>query len=86
MVACRSPKPFVGVRVPLPVQIKIRMANITAYVKDVVDELVNKVTWPTRRELQESALLVLVASFLFALLIYLMDGGFASIMDLVYGK
>ena len=49
------------------------MANITAYVKDVVDELVNKVTWPTRKELQESALLVIVASFLFALLIYLMD-------------
>jgi len=62
------------------------MANITAYVKGVVDELVNKVTWPTRKELQESALLVIVASFLFALLIYLMDGGFNAIMDLVYGK
>ena len=40
----------------------------------------------TRKELQESALLVIVASFLFALLIYLMDGGFNTIMDLVYGK
>ena len=60
------------------------MANITAYIKDTVNELKNKVTWPTRKELQESALLVIVASFLFALIIYLMDGGFNKVMQFIY--
>ena len=72
------------VRVLPPVQQKYKMANITAYIKDTVDELKNKVTWPTRKELQESALLVIVASFLFALIVYLMDGGFNELMQFIY--
>ncbi len=62
------------------------MSNITAYIKDTVDELKNKVTWPSRKELQESAILVIVASFLFALIVWLMDGGFNKLMQFVYGN
>ncbi|MEC8738420.1 MAG: preprotein translocase subunit SecE [Bacteroidota bacterium] len=40
------------------------------------DELVNKVNWPSWDELRNSTLVVLVASLIFAILIYLIDSGF----------
>lgn len=60
------------------------MANFTTYIKDIVDEMTNKVTWPSMKELQESAVIVIVASFIFALIIFLMDGGFNWLMNLIY--
>ena len=60
------------------------MKAIKAYITDSFDELFNKVTWPTWTELQSSAIVVSVASLLIALLIYLMDMTFSSIMRLVY--
>ena len=36
-------------------------------------EMVHKVTWPTWKELQSSAILVLVASVIIALIVFLMD-------------
>jgi preprotein translocase subunit SecE len=48
------------------------------------DELVNKVSWPTWGELRESTLIVLFASFIFALVIYLMDIGIGSILTQFY--
>jgi len=49
------------------------MSRITAYFRDIKDELVNKVSWPTWEELTESTIIVLVASIIFALIIWLMD-------------
>jgi preprotein translocase subunit SecE len=49
------------------------VSNITTYIKESYDELVHKVTWPTWKELQNSALLVLVASLIFALVIFIID-------------
>jgi len=49
------------------------MSRITAYFTDIKDELVNKVSWPTWEELTESTIIVLVASIIFALIIWLMD-------------
>jgi len=49
------------------------MANIIKYVEESFNELVHKVTWPTWSELQSSAIVVLVASVIFALLIFVMD-------------
>lgn len=60
------------------------MANITGHIKDIVDEMTNKVTWPTLKELQESAIIVIIASAIFALIITLMDGGFSQLMKLIY--
>ncbi|MBU6324096.1 MAG: preprotein translocase subunit SecE [Bacteroidetes bacterium] len=48
------------------------------------DELVNKVSWPTWGELRESTTIVLLASFIFALVIYLMDIGIGSILTQFY--
>jgi len=49
------------------------MAAVTEYIKESYIELTQKVTWPTWRELQSSAIVVLVAAIIIALVIYGMD-------------
>lgn len=49
------------------------MAKIITYLEETVDELLNKVSWPTWKELQTSAIIVLVASVIIALLVWIMD-------------
>jgi len=49
------------------------MDKVSEYIKESYIELTQKVTWPTWRELQNSAVLVLVAAFIIAFLILLMD-------------
>ncbi|MCB0381399.1 MAG: preprotein translocase subunit SecE [Flavobacteriales bacterium] len=61
------------------------MAKIGTYIKESTDELLNKVSWPTWPELQSSAVIVLVASVIFALIIYLMDTSFSNLMKFIYG-
>ena len=53
--------------------------------KESYNELVHKVSWPTRKELSKSSVLVLIASIILALIVWLMDFGFESLMTLVYG-
>jgi preprotein translocase subunit SecE len=49
------------------------VANIINYIEESFSELVHKVTWPTWAQLQSSSIVVLVASLIFALLIFVMD-------------
>ncbi len=49
------------------------MANVTEYIRESYIELTQKVTWPTWRELLNSAILVLVAAVIIALVIFGMD-------------
>jgi preprotein translocase subunit SecE len=42
------------------------------------------VSWPTWNELRESTIIVLLASFIFALVIYLMDIGIGSVLTQFY--
>jgi len=44
-----------------------------AYLEDTYNELMYKVSWPTWSELQSSAIVVLVASVIIALIIFVMD-------------
>ena len=53
-------------------------------IKASYDELINKVTWPTWSELVNSSIVVLTASVLIALLIFIMDLGFKNLMDFIY--
>jgi preprotein translocase subunit SecE len=73
-----------GVRVAPPVQIIIRMKRIVNYLKESYNELVHKVTWPTLKELQNSALVVMVASLIFALIVFTMDISFQKILEGIY--
>jgi preprotein translocase subunit SecE len=54
------------------------------YIKESYNELVHKVTWPTFPSLQSSAVLVMVASLIFALIIFAMDFVFRNGVEFVY--
>ena len=49
------------------------MSKIANYVKESYDELVHKVSWPTFKELQNSAVVVAVAALILALIVFVMD-------------
>lgn len=52
------------------------MSKIINYVKESYDELMHKVSWPTMSELQNSTIVVFVASLIIALIIFIMDIAF----------
>jgi len=61
------------------------LKKIREYISEAYDELMHKVTWPTWKELQSSALVVMVASFIIALVIFVMDISFENMMKFIYG-
>jgi preprotein translocase subunit SecE len=60
------------------------MAAVIEYVKESYIELTQKVTWPTWRELQSSAIVVLIAAIIIAMLIFGMDQAIHFVLDKVY--
>lgn len=58
--------------------------KLTKYLKESYTELKEKTTWPTRKELTNSAVVVLIASLIIALIVWVMDFGFENLMSLVY--
>ena len=61
------------------------MGKIKAYINDTYSELVTKVSWPAWKELQGSAVIVMVSTLITALIIYGMDVSFKFIMEMIYG-
>ncbi len=59
--------------------------KIKVYIQEAYEELIYKVTWPTWKELQNSALVVMVASLIISLVIFIMDFSFENIMNFIYG-
>ncbi|WP_462266518.1 preprotein translocase subunit SecE [Mucilaginibacter sp.] len=62
------------------------MASVVQYVKESYIEMTEKVTWPTWRELQSSAVLVLVAAIIIALVIFGMDQIIGYVLRLFYNS
>jgi preprotein translocase subunit SecE len=60
------------------------MKKIVFYLEESYKELVHKVTWPSWKELQGSALLVMVSSLIIAIVVALMDLGFKNLMNAIY--
>ena len=60
------------------------MKKIVAYFKDSYNELVHKVSWPTRTELSNSAVVVMFASLIIAALIFAIDFVFKGVMEFIY--
>jgi len=58
--------------------------GLKTYLKESYTELVHKVTWPTWSELQNSAVLVMVATAIIALIVAFMDFAFSNIMEEFY--
>ncbi|MFI3294892.1 MAG: preprotein translocase subunit SecE [Rikenellaceae bacterium] len=54
------------------------------YIKASFAELKNKVTWPSWSNLQSSAILVMIASAILAVVVLAMDMSFETIMSAIY--
>ncbi len=60
------------------------MNKVAIYFKESYIELAKKVSWPTWSQLQSSAILVMVASLIFAAVVFVMDLAFKNIMTFIY--
>ncbi len=58
--------------------------KIVNYCKACYDELAHKTTWPTRRELTHNAVIVLSASLVIAIVVFIMDLVFKNLMGIIY--
>jgi preprotein translocase subunit SecE len=60
------------------------MGKIKQYIKESYDELMHKVSWPSWSELQNSAIVVSIASLIIAVAVYLMDISFSTLLKQFY--
>jgi len=58
--------------------------KIVDYVKESFEELVKKVSWPKYTSLQSTALLVVVATVIFSLVVFGIDKLFDFLVDIIY--
>ncbi|MGM9783922.1 MAG: preprotein translocase subunit SecE [Candidatus Cryptobacteroides sp.] len=60
------------------------MGKFTNNVKESFVELTKKTAWPSWDKLQSSAILVMVTTVLLAVVLWLIDLAFQSLMSLIY--
>ena len=61
------------------------MSNkVTNYLQDTYNELVHKVSWPSWADLQGSAIVVMIASLIIALVVFAMDFSFQNVFEFMY--
>jgi preprotein translocase subunit SecE len=60
------------------------MNKISNYFRESYIELTENVTWPTWLQLQQSTVIVLVATILITAMVFLMDSGSNQLLKLIY--
>lgn len=60
------------------------MESLSNYVRESYNELVNNVTWPDYGSLQNDTIVVIVATLLFALIIFGMDSVANFVLSAIY--
>lgn len=60
------------------------MSKVKSYFQASYEELVNKTSWPSWKDLQKTSVLVAVASIVIALLIAGMDWIITAVLDAFY--
>ena len=60
------------------------MKKVINYIKDSYNELVYKVSWPSRAELTSSAVIVMIASIIMALVVLVVDVSFENTVTFFY--
>ncbi|MBX3255527.1 MAG: preprotein translocase subunit SecE [Chitinophagaceae bacterium] len=60
------------------------MNKISAYFKDSYHELLEKVTWPSWQQLQQSTMIVLVATLIITAMVWGMDFVSNSLLKFIY--
>ena len=64
--------------------LNVKMRKFINYLKESYAELTKKVSWPSWDKLQSSAIVVMVASVIFAIVIFAMDFCFQNLMSFIY--
>ena len=64
--------------------LNVKMRKFINYLKESYAEMTKKVSWPTWDKLQNSAIVVMVASVIFAIVIFAMDFCFQHLMLAIY--
>lgn len=57
------------------------MSKVKEYINETVTEMVHRVTWPTWKELQSNTIIVVIASVIISLIIFVMDFSFGITGD-----
>ena len=60
------------------------MNKISAYIKDSYKEMSEKVIWPNWEQLQQSTMIVLVATLVITAIVALMDLGINGVLQFIY--
>ena len=60
------------------------MSKFKTYIDETTNELFHKVSWPSWGELQSSAIVVMIASVIIAMIVFFMDFAFNKGMEAVY--
>jgi len=55
---------------------QVKNSKLVNYVRESYSELMHKVSWPTWAELQNSAVVVSIASLVIAMVVFFMDASF----------
>ena len=61
------------------------MTKIGSYFSESYKELTEKVTWPNWMQLQQSTVIVLVATLLVTAIVFVMDLASRGLLDFIYG-
>ena len=64
---------------------KMKKYKILTDIEESYNELVHKVSWPTKSELVNSTIVVMVASIIAALVLWLIDLALNFVMSHIYG-
>jgi preprotein translocase subunit SecE len=73
-----------GVRIPPPVQINIKMTKVINYITEAFEELKSNVTWISWAEAQRYTVIVALFSIVFALIIWGFDSVFSKAISGFY--
>ncbi len=60
------------------------MNKVSNYIRDSYKELMEKVTWPNWQQLQQSTMIVLVATLMITALVWVMDLVAAGSLNFIY--
>jgi preprotein translocase subunit SecE len=63
---------------------KMKKLKLLTNIEEAYDELRYKTSWPSKKQLIKSAIIVMIASVIIALIIFIMDQVVDNIMHLIY--
>jgi len=60
------------------------MNKIQTYFRDSYNELTEKVTWPNWQQLQQSTMIVLIATIVITAIVWVLDLGSSTVLKFIY--